>query len=146
MRPGDDLGKLAFRLDFRACIERAERAIDNNLSERTLRFTDVTERAGVGWRAYGMGAATGDFDNNGTRDIYDDAYYAAFFKANRAVIERRNAYVQARGRYCTMMDWERDDLVKNLGDALKLRIVRPEVVFSRAATASASGFVAKFRK
>jgi catalase len=35
-----------------------------------------------------------------------------------AVIERRNDYVHARGRYCTMMDWERDDLVKNLGDLL----------------------------
>ena len=34
------------------------------------------------------------------------------------MIERRNDYVQARGRYCTMMDWERDDLVKNMGDLL----------------------------
>jgi hypothetical protein len=25
----------------------------------------------------------------GTRDVYDDAYYAAFFKSNRAVLERR---------------------------------------------------------
>lgn len=35
------------------------------------------------------------------------------------VIERRNDYVHARGRYNTMMDWERDDLVKNIGGALK---------------------------
>ncbi len=34
------------------------------------------------------------------------------------MIERRNDYVQARGRYCTMMDWERDDLVFNMGDLL----------------------------
>ena len=27
----------------------------------------------------------------GTRDVYDDAYYEAFFKANRAVMERRLA-------------------------------------------------------
>jgi catalase len=26
--------------------------------------------------------------------------------------------VQARGRYCTMMDWERDDMVSNMGDLL----------------------------
>ena len=39
-------------------------------------------------------------------------------KLTRAVIERRNDYVQARGRYNTMMDWERDDLVKNMGDLL----------------------------
>jgi hypothetical protein len=30
-----------------------------------------------------------DLDAIGTRDEYDDAYYAAFFKANRAVVERR---------------------------------------------------------
>jgi catalase len=35
-----------------------------------------------------------------------------------SVIDRRNDYVQARARYATMMDWERDDLVKNLGDLL----------------------------
>jgi hypothetical protein len=30
-----------------------------------------------------------DLEAIGTRDEYDDAYYAAFFKANRAVLERR---------------------------------------------------------
>ena len=30
-----------------------------------------------------------DLDAIGTRDVYDDAYYEAFFKANRAVMERR---------------------------------------------------------
>jgi hypothetical protein len=30
-----------------------------------------------------------DLDAIGTRDEYDDAYYAAFFKANRDVLERR---------------------------------------------------------
>jgi hypothetical protein len=30
-----------------------------------------------------------DLDAIGSRDEYDDAYYAAFFKANRAVLERR---------------------------------------------------------
>jgi catalase len=36
----------------------------------------------------------------------------------REVIERRNDYVQARGRFCTMMDWERDDLIHNMGTLL----------------------------
>ncbi|WP_375262145.1 catalase [Palleronia sp.] len=36
----------------------------------------------------------------------------------RSVIERRNDYVQARARYCTMMEWERDDLVNNMGTML----------------------------
>jgi catalase len=37
----------------------------------------------------------------------------------QAVIDRRNDYVQPRARYCTMMAWERDDLVHNLGTLLK---------------------------
>ena len=39
-------------------------------------------------------------------------------RLTQSVIERRNDYVQARGRYSTIQDWERDDLVKNMGDLL----------------------------
>lgn len=35
-----------------------------------LKFTDVTQSAGVGLVAYGMGVATGDFDNDGDEDLY----------------------------------------------------------------------------
>jgi hypothetical protein len=38
--------------------------------KRTLRFTDVTERAGIGLRAYGMGVAVGDYDNDGYLDLF----------------------------------------------------------------------------
>ena len=41
-----------------------------NTGNRTLRFTDVTERAGVGLRAYGMGAAVADYDNDGDLDLF----------------------------------------------------------------------------
>jgi enediyne biosynthesis protein E4 len=41
---------------------------------RTVRFTDVTERAGVGLRAYGMGAAVGDYDNDGNLDLLVTAF------------------------------------------------------------------------
>jgi enediyne biosynthesis protein E4 len=34
------------------------------------RFTDVTERAGIEARGYGMGVAAGDFDNDGCVDLY----------------------------------------------------------------------------
>ncbi len=35
-----------------------------------LKFTDVTDKAGVGQITYGMGAATGDYDNDGDIDLY----------------------------------------------------------------------------
>jgi catalase len=39
-------------------------------------------------------------------------------RLTRGVIERENNYIHARGRYCTMMDWERDDLILNMGTLL----------------------------
>src|SRR5262245_45892938 len=37
---------------------------------RTPRFTDVTAKAGVGLRGYGMGAAVADYDNDGYLDLF----------------------------------------------------------------------------
>jgi hypothetical protein len=37
---------------------------------RTLRFVDVTETSGVDATGYGMGVATGDYDNDGWVDLY----------------------------------------------------------------------------
>ena len=37
---------------------------------RTLRFTDVTQQAGIAVRGYGMGAAVGDYDNDGYLDLF----------------------------------------------------------------------------
>jgi enediyne biosynthesis protein E4 len=37
---------------------------------RTMRFTDVTDASGIVARGYGMGAATGDIDNDGCVDLY----------------------------------------------------------------------------
>ena len=39
-------------------------------------------------------------------------------RLTRSVIERRNDYLHPRGRYSTMMEWERDDLVNNMGTLL----------------------------
>jgi catalase len=39
-------------------------------------------------------------------------------RLTRSVLERRNDYCQPRMRYNTMQAWERDDLVKNMGDLL----------------------------
>ena len=37
-------------------------------------FTDVTEKAGVGGSAFGMGVAVGDYDNDGWPDLFVTAY------------------------------------------------------------------------
>ena len=47
------------------------RLFRNLLSETgKLQFVDITERAGVGYIGYGMGAAVGDYDNDGFQDLY----------------------------------------------------------------------------
>ena len=44
----------------------------------SVRFTDVTAKSGIGASGYGMGAATGDFDNDGRVDLY-----VTYFGSNR---------------------------------------------------------------
>jgi hypothetical protein len=43
---------------------------DLDTETRRIRFTDVTERSGIVTTGYGMGAATGDIDNDGWVDLY----------------------------------------------------------------------------
>jgi enediyne biosynthesis protein E4 len=50
------------------------RLFRNDLAGGKLRFTDVTGRAGVGLRAYGMGAAAADYDGDGDVDLFVTSY------------------------------------------------------------------------
>ena len=43
-------------------------------NEGDWKFTDVTEKAGVGDNGYGLGVAVGDYDNDGDQDIYLNNY------------------------------------------------------------------------
>jgi len=58
--PGRDLRDRLFRNDL----------VVGEDGERRLRFTDVTEASGIRAQGYGMGVATGDFDNDGFTDLY----------------------------------------------------------------------------
>ncbi len=50
---------------------RPHRLFRNDLTKGgALRFTDVTATSGLGGATYGMGVATGDYDNDGDTDLY----------------------------------------------------------------------------
>ena len=70
--PGTSIGpsqtSRLFRNDLSATVQKTSGG-DAGLAGGTLRFTDVTDRAGVGLRAYGMGAAVGDYDDDGDLDL-----------------------------------------------------------------------------
>ena len=57
--------------------EGASRLFRNDLiggTARTLQFTDVSAKAGFAAGPYGMGAATGDYDNDGDLDLFVTAF------------------------------------------------------------------------
>ena len=54
---------------LRARLFRNDLVVDGR-GGRTLRFTDVTDSSGIDAHGYGMGAATGDYDNDGCVDLY----------------------------------------------------------------------------
>ncbi len=68
---GDLLGPVTARERGQPPRKRGHRLFRNELAQTgTLHFTDVTEEAGIGHVGYGMGVATGDYDNDGYIDLY----------------------------------------------------------------------------
>ena len=60
------------RCDFYTPSQPLRNALYHNNRDGT--FTDVTEKAGVGGDAYGMGVAVGDYDGDGLPDMYVTQY------------------------------------------------------------------------
>ncbi len=58
--------------DFYAPAKPLRNALYKNNRDGT--FTDVTEKAGVGFGSFGMGCAVADYDNDGFQDIFVTAY------------------------------------------------------------------------
>ena len=63
---------------------RGNRLFRNELVETgSLRFVDVTDAAGVGEERFGLGAAVGDFDNDGYPDLYVTNFGSNILYRNR---------------------------------------------------------------
>jgi enediyne biosynthesis protein E4 len=79
-----------------------------------LRFTDVTERSGLVAAGYGMGAATGDFDNDGWIDLYVTFLGSSRLFRNDGdgtftdVTARTRTDVPAWATSATFFDYDRD--------------------------------------
>jgi hypothetical protein len=82
---------------------------------RTVRFTDVTEQSRISVGSYGMGVATGDFDNDGFVDIYRTGLDAGVLLRNngdgtfsdvtkRSGVENRGGW----GVSAAFVDYDRD--------------------------------------
>jgi hypothetical protein len=79
-----------------------------------LRFTDVTDRSGLAVEGYGMGAATGDFDNDGHVDLLLTFLGATRMFRNRgdgsfADVTQASGVADARwSTSATFFDYDRD--------------------------------------
>jgi enediyne biosynthesis protein E4 len=116
----------------------ASRLFRNNLMEQhALTFTDVTAESGIVTNGYGMGVATGDFDNDGFVDLYVTSFGAAQLFHNNGdgtftdVSKRSGTDVSGWSVSATFFDYDRDgwpDLF--VGNYLQYRVEDTTKCFS----------------
>ena len=77
-----------------------------------LRFTDVTAQSGIAFRGYGMGAATGDYNNDGFEDLLITGYNSrALYRNNGNGTFTQVDFPRADGVWSTsasFFDYDRD--------------------------------------
>ena len=82
--------------------------------KRTLRFTDVTAAAGVGFRGYGMGVAVGDYDNDARPDLFITGFETAALYRNNGdgtftdATARSGIRERLWGASAAFVDYDRD--------------------------------------
>jgi hypothetical protein len=99
-----------------ACSARLFRSVPDQAANGTPKFVDVTEKARLCSRGYGMGIASGDFDNDGFVDVFITHFAAPnqLFRNNgdgTFTEVTRNAGVagsRAWGSSATFFDYDRD--------------------------------------
>ena len=95
----------------RSRLYRNDRGVNGDMR---LRFTDVTERSGFVAAGYGMGAAAGDFDNDGWIDLYVTFLGSSRMFRNNGdgtftdVTVRTRTDVPAWATSATFFDYDRD--------------------------------------
>jgi enediyne biosynthesis protein E4 len=109
LRPG--ASGSAHGLSATSRLYRNDRGVNGDMR---VRFTDVTERSGLVTAGYGMGAATGDFDNDGWADLYVTFLGSSRLFRNGGdgtfidVTARTRTDVPAWATSATFFDYDRD--------------------------------------
>ena len=113
----------------------------NDLKDGTLHFTDVTAQSGIVTRGYGMGVATGDFDNDGFTDLYVTSFGTSQLFHNNGdgtftdVSTRSGTEVAGWTVSATFLDYDRDGwLDLFVGSYLRYRVEDNTPCFSPAGT------------
>ncbi len=113
-------GKTVAQATYPPAGELRDRLYRNDLQaaaggSATLRFVDVTQQAGIDVRTYGMGVATGDYDNDGDVDVYRTGLSGSVMLRNNgngtfsdATAETRTGNPDGWGVSAAFVDYDRD--------------------------------------